>query len=70
MGLSRDFDFQLNCTTGGGRFMKFEALMVKFRFETLFHSIPLVLKISKQSKYKLLQIDPAGLKYVTFAEAL
>ena len=50
--------------------MQFEALMVKFGFETLFHSIPLVLKILKQSKYKLLQIDPAGLKYVTFAEAL
>ena len=70
MGLSRCFDFQMDCTTGGGRFVKFEAFIVKFSFGTLSHSIPLVLKIWKQSKYKLFQIDPAGLKYVTFAEAL
>ena len=60
MGLSRDFDVKLYCTTGGGRFVTFEALIVKFSFDTQVHSIPRALKVWKQSRYKLFQIDPTG----------
>ena len=60
MGLSLDFDVKLYCTTGGGRFVTFGALKEKFKFDTQVHSIPLALKLLKQSKYKHFQIDPTG----------